>query len=73
MVRKSFDLDELVLKDQVRTSALGFAKNPKQPENEWAPAEKLIDGKLLSNTYLPIQIRVITLARFHGKVKDQIL
>jgi len=28
-VQKSFDLDELGLKDQVRTSGLGFAKNPK--------------------------------------------
>ncbi len=26
LVRKSFDLDELGLKDQVRTSGLGFAK-----------------------------------------------
>jgi hypothetical protein len=28
LVRKSFDLDELGLKDQVRTSGLGFAKKP---------------------------------------------
>jgi hypothetical protein len=47
LVRKSFDLDELGLKDQVRTSGLGFAKNPKRPENEWSPAEKLIDGKMI--------------------------
>ncbi len=47
LVRKSFDLDELGLKDQVRTSGLGFAKNPKRPENEWTPAEKLIDGKMI--------------------------
>ncbi len=46
LVRKSFDLDELGLKDQVRTSGLGFAKNPKRPENERTPAEKLIDGKI---------------------------
>jgi hypothetical protein len=45
-VRKSFDLDELGLKDQVRTSGLGFAKNPKRPENEWSPEEKLIDSKM---------------------------
>jgi len=31
LVWKSFDLDELGLKDQVRTSGLVFAKNPKQP------------------------------------------
>ncbi len=23
-----------------------YAKNPKRPENEWTPAEKLIDGKM---------------------------
>ncbi len=34
-VQKSFDLDELGIKDQVRTLGLGFAKNPKWPENEW--------------------------------------
>jgi hypothetical protein len=28
-VQKSFDLDELGIKDQVRTLGLGFAKNPK--------------------------------------------
>ena len=39
LVQKSFDLDELGLKDQVRPSGLGFAKNPKQPENEWSPAK----------------------------------
>ena len=33
-VRKSFDLDELGLKDQVRISGLDFAKNPKRPESE---------------------------------------
>ncbi len=27
LVRKSFDLDELGLKDQIRTTGLGFAKN----------------------------------------------
>ncbi len=46
LVRKSFDLDELGLKDQIRTTGLGFAKNPKQPENEWTPEEKLIDSKM---------------------------
>jgi hypothetical protein len=46
-VRKNINLDELGLKDQVRTSGLGFAKNPRQPENEWTPAEKLIDGKMI--------------------------
>ncbi len=47
LVRKRFDLDDLGLKDQVRISGLGFAKNPKRPENEWSPAEKLIDGKMI--------------------------
>jgi len=37
----------LELKDQVRTWGLGFAKNPKRPENEWTPAEKLNDGKMI--------------------------
>ena len=46
LVRKSFDLDELGLKDQIRTTGLGFAKNPKRPENEWSPEEKLIDSKM---------------------------
>jgi hypothetical protein len=46
LVRKSFDLDELGLKDQIRTTGLGFAKNPKWPENEWTPEEKLIDSKM---------------------------
>ena len=46
LVRKSFDLDELGLKDQIRTTGLGFAKNPKRPENEWTPEEKLIDSKM---------------------------
>ncbi len=31
----------------MRTSGLGFVKNPKQPENEWSPVEKLIDGKMI--------------------------
>jgi len=26
-------------------TGLGFAKNPKRPENEWTPEEKLIDVK----------------------------
>jgi hypothetical protein len=47
LIRKNFDLDELGLKDHMRTSGLGFAKNPKRPENEWTPAEKLIDGKMV--------------------------
>jgi len=47
LVRKSFDLRELGLKDQVRTSGLGFAQNPKRPESEWTPAEKLVDGKMM--------------------------
>jgi len=47
LVRKSFDLYELRLKDLVRTLGLGFAKNPKWPENEWTPAERLIDGKMI--------------------------
>jgi hypothetical protein len=46
LVCKSFDLDELGLKNQIRTTGLGFAKNPKRPENEWTPEEKLIDGKM---------------------------
>ena len=46
LVRKSFDLDELGLKDQIRTTGLGFAKNPKWPENEWTAEKKLIDGKM---------------------------
>ncbi len=46
LVRKSFDLDELGLKDQIRMTGLGFAKNPKWPENEWTPEKKLIDGKI---------------------------
>ena len=29
LVRNSFELDELGLKDQIRTTGLGFAKNPK--------------------------------------------
>ncbi len=37
LVRKSFDLEELGLKDQIRMTGLGFAKNPKRPENEWTP------------------------------------
>ena len=47
LVRRNFDLDDLGLKDNIRTSGLGFAKNPKRPENEWTPAEKLIDGKMI--------------------------
>jgi hypothetical protein len=47
LVRKSFDLSELGLKDQVRTSGLGFAQNPNWPEREWTPAEKLVDGKMM--------------------------
>jgi hypothetical protein len=47
LVQKSFDLDELGLKDQVRTSGLGFAKNNKRPEYELSPVEKLIDGKMI--------------------------
>jgi hypothetical protein len=47
LVRKSFDLYELRLKDLVRTLGLGFAKNLKWPENEWTPAERLIDGKMI--------------------------
>jgi hypothetical protein len=46
LVRKSFDLDELGLKDKIRTTGLGFAKNPKRPENEWTPEEKLIESKM---------------------------
>ncbi len=41
LVRKSFDLDELGLKDQIRMTGLGFAKNPKRPENEWSPDSKM--------------------------------
>jgi hypothetical protein len=29
LVRRNFDLDDLGLKDNIRTSGLGFAKNPK--------------------------------------------
>jgi hypothetical protein len=47
IVRRSFDLDDLGLKDNIRTSGLGFAKNPKRTENEWIPAEKLIEGKII--------------------------
>ncbi len=47
LVGRNFDLDDLGLKDNIRTSGLGFAKNPKRPENEWTPAEKLIDGKMI--------------------------
>ena len=43
LVCKSFDLDELGLKDQIRTTGLGFAKNPERPESEWIPEEKVID------------------------------
>ncbi len=46
LVHKCFDLDEFGLKDQIRTTGLGFAKNPMQPENEWTPEERLIDGKM---------------------------
>jgi hypothetical protein len=46
LVCKSFDLDELGLKGQIRMTGLGFAKNPKWPENEWTPEEKIIDGKI---------------------------
>ncbi len=45
LVCASFDLDELGLNDQIRTTGLGFAKNPKWPESEWTPEEKIIDGK----------------------------
>jgi hypothetical protein len=48
LVQKSFDLTELGLKDQVRTSGLGFAQNPERPESEWAPLEKLVDGKVMA-------------------------
>ena len=44
LVRRNFYLDDLGLKDNIRTTGLGFAKNPKRPENEWTPAEKLIYG-----------------------------
>ncbi len=47
MVRRCFDLNELELKDKVRTSGLGFAKIPNQPEKKQTPAEKLIDGKTI--------------------------
>ncbi len=47
LVRRNFDLDDLGLKDNIRTSGLGFAKNPKRPENEWTPVEKLIDSKMI--------------------------
>ncbi len=46
LVCKSFDLDELGLKDQITTTGLGFAKNPKWPESEWTPEEMLIEGKM---------------------------
>ncbi len=47
LVRRNLDLDDLDLKDYIRTLGLGFAKNPMRPENEWTPAEKLIDGKMV--------------------------
>ena len=47
MVLKSFDLYELGLKDLVRALGLCFAKNPKWPEKEWTPAERLLDGKMI--------------------------
>jgi hypothetical protein len=47
LVHRSFDLDELGLKDNIRTSGLDFAKNPKRPESECTPAEKLVDGKII--------------------------
>jgi hypothetical protein len=47
LLQRNFDLDDLGLKDNIRTSGLGFAKNPKRPENECSPAEKLIDGKMI--------------------------
>ncbi len=46
-MRRNFDLDELGLKDNKRTSGLGFAKNSKRPESAWTPAEKLIYGKMI--------------------------
>ena len=45
LVRKSFDLDELGLKDQIRTTGLGFAKNPKRPESECTPEESSLMEK----------------------------
>jgi hypothetical protein len=36
----------LGLKDQIIMTGLGFAKNPKRPENEWTPKGKLIKGKM---------------------------
>jgi hypothetical protein len=47
LVRRSFDLDELGLKDNIRTPGLGFAKKPLRPESKWTPAEKLVDGKMI--------------------------
>jgi hypothetical protein len=57
LVRKSFDLDELGIKDQVRTHGLGFTKKPKQPENEWTPEEKLIDGEMIV-THIPSNLKL---------------
>jgi hypothetical protein len=45
LVRKSFELDELGLKDQIRTTGLGFAKNPKRPESECTPEESSLMEK----------------------------
>ena len=45
LVRKSFRLDELGLKDQIRTTGLGFAKNPKRPESECTPEESSLMEK----------------------------
>ena len=45
LVRKSFELDELGLKDLIRTTGLGFAKNPKRPESECTPEESSLMEK----------------------------
>ena len=74
LLQRNFDLDDLGLKDNIRTSGLGFAKNPKRPESEWTPAEKLIDGKMVVTQVSSNPKSVfITLVQFHGKVMDLIL
>ena len=45
LVRKSFELDELGLKDQIRMTGLGFAKNPKRLESKCTPEESSLMEK----------------------------
>ena len=52
LVRKSFDLDELGLKDQIRTTGLGFAKNPKELKMSGHLRKNLLIVKCRCNLFL---------------------